>query len=81
MSSGTAGPRTMSPGGQLVLGPHVRGESWSRGTAGPPTAHLELQYRRQNPSSVWEIKEAVSNQLVWLTSSISFIMESQHQAV
>ena len=26
---GTAGPRTTSPGGQLVLGPHVRGDSWS----------------------------------------------------
>ena len=34
---GTAGPRTTSPGGQLVLGPHVRGDSWSGGTAGPPT--------------------------------------------
>ena len=42
--TGKAGPRTMSPGGQLVLGPHVRGggklHRWSRGggTAGPPTS-------------------------------------------
>ena len=28
---GTAGPRTTSPGGQLVLGPSVRGDSWSGG--------------------------------------------------
>ena len=34
---GTFGPRTTSPGGQLVLGPHVRGDSWSGGTRGPPT--------------------------------------------
>ena len=39
---GTFGPRTTCPGGQLVLGPHVRGDSWSggqlvRGTRGPPT--------------------------------------------
>ena len=26
---GEAGPRTTSPGGQLVLGPHVWGDSWS----------------------------------------------------
>ena len=36
---GTAGPRTTSPAGQLVLGPHVRGNSWSSDTgiyiAGP----------------------------------------------
>ena len=36
----TFGPRTMRPGGQLVLEPHVRGESWSGGTAGPPTMIL-----------------------------------------
>ena len=29
---GTAGPRTTSPGGQLVLGPHVRGDSQSSDT-------------------------------------------------
>ena len=28
---GTFGPRTTRPGGQLVLGPHVRGDSWSGG--------------------------------------------------
>ena len=26
---GTFGPRTTCPGGQLVLGPHVRGDTWS----------------------------------------------------
>ena len=38
---GAASPRTTCPGvvggGQLVLGPHVRGDFWSRGTCGPPT--------------------------------------------
>ena len=28
---GTFGPRTTRPGGQLVLGPHVQGDSWSGG--------------------------------------------------
>ena len=37
---GTFGPRTTRPGGQLVLGPHVRGDSWSGGTRGPPTTVL-----------------------------------------
>ena len=32
------GGGTSCPGrGHLVLGPHVRGNSWSRGTPGPPT--------------------------------------------
>ena len=34
---GTFGPRTTRPGGQLVLGLHVQGDSWSGGTCGPPT--------------------------------------------
>ena len=34
---GTFGPRTTRPGGQLVLGPDVRGDIWSGGTRGPPT--------------------------------------------
>ena len=34
---GTFGPRTTRPGGQLVLGLHVQGDSWSGGTRGPPT--------------------------------------------
>ena len=34
---GTFGPGTTCLGGQLVLGPHVRGDSWSGGTRGPPT--------------------------------------------
>ena len=45
---GTFGPRTMCPGGQLVLGPHVQGDSWSGGTHGPPTpAHGHLRIRSQ----------------------------------
>ena len=39
---GTFGPRTMRPGGQLVLGPDVRGDSWSGGTRGPPTLFHKL---------------------------------------
>ena len=37
MSGGTASPRTTHPRGQLVLGQHVWGDSWSGGTCGPPT--------------------------------------------
>ena len=33
----TSCPRTGCPPGQLVLGPAVRGDNWSGGTAGPPT--------------------------------------------
>ena len=39
----TACPRTTSPSGQLVLGPHVWEDSWSGGTAGPG-GQLVLQH-------------------------------------
>ena len=43
--------RTTIPGGQLVLGPHVRGDNWSGGTAGPltPLSEDQLSHRTSCP--------------------------------
>ena len=36
---GTSGPRTTCPGEHPLLGPHVRGDSWSGVTGDPPTLY------------------------------------------
>ena len=53
---GTFGPRTTCPGGQLVLGPHVRGNSCSGGTRGPPTP---VVYRPVQVSTLFSPTEGI----------------------
>ena len=68
---GTFGPRTTHPGGQLVLGPHVRGDSWSGGTRGPRTTCPRGQLVREESWSSYNVPDLYTSHGYYL--KVAFI--------